>query len=70
MFGVNMTFTSQDEIKVIFTTNICIFFLLYTSLLIEEMQILHLQGEVDVDTMTFMFCLVTLDMTSETCIGL
>ena len=53
MFGVNMTFisssevkTSRDEIKVIFTTNIWIFFLLYTSLLIEEMQILHLQGEV------------------------
>ena len=34
------------------------------------MQILHLQGEVDVDAMTFMFCLVTLDMTSETRIGL
>ena len=63
-------FTSHDEIKVIFTTNICIFFLLYTSLSIEEMQILHLQGEVDVHTMTFMFYLVTLDMTSETLIGL
>ena len=34
------------------------------------MQILHLQGEVDVDAMTFMFCLVTLDMTSETPISL
>ena len=31
-------FTSRDEIKVIFTTNIRIFFLLYTSLSIEEMQ--------------------------------
>ena len=30
------------------------------------MQILHFQGEVDVDAMTFMFYLVTLDMTSET----
>ena len=39
-------FTSREEIKVIFTTNIWIFFLLYTSLSIEEMQILHLQGEV------------------------
>ena len=39
-------FTSRDEIKVIFTTNIWIFFLLYTSLSIEEMQILHLHGEV------------------------
>ena len=39
-------FTSRDEIKVIFTTNIWIFFLLYTSLSIEEMQILHLQGDV------------------------
>ena len=39
-------FTSRDEIKVIFTTNIWIFFLLYTSLSIGEMQILHLQGEV------------------------
>ena len=34
-------FTSRDEIKVIFTTNIWIFFLLYTSLSIEEMQILQ-----------------------------
>ena len=35
------------------------------------MQILHLQEEeIDVDAMTFMFCLVTLDMTSETPIGL
>ena len=34
-------FTSRDEIKVIFTTNIRIFFLLYTSLSIEEMQILQ-----------------------------
>ena len=39
-------FTSRDEIKVLFMTNIWIFFLLYTSLSIEEMQILHLQGEV------------------------
>ena len=39
-------FTSWDEMKVIFTTNIWIFFLLYTSLSIEEMQILHLQEEV------------------------
>ena len=39
-------FTSRDEIKIVFTTNIWIFFLLYTSLPIEEMQILHLQGEV------------------------
>ena len=63
-------FTSRDEIRIIFTTNIWIFFLLYTSLSIEEMQILHLQEEVDVDAMTFMFCLVTSDMTSETRIGL
>ena len=34
-------FTSLDEIKVIFTPNIWIFFLLYTSLSIEEMQILQ-----------------------------
>ena len=59
-------FPSRDEIKVIFTTNIWIFFLLYISLSIEEMQILHLKGEVDIDAMTFMFCLVMLDMTSET----
>ena len=39
-------FTSLDEIKVTFTPNIWIFFLLYTSLSIEEMQILHLQGGV------------------------
>ena len=32
--------------QTLFTTNIWIFFLLYTSLLIEEMQILHLQVEV------------------------
>ena len=63
-------FTSRDEIKVIFKTNIYIFLLLYISFSIEEMQILHLQGEVDVDSRTFMFCLVTLDMTSETRIGL
>ena len=63
-------FTSRDEIKVIFTTNIWIFFLFYTSLSTEEMQILHLQREVGVDAMTFMFCLVTSDMTSEMRIGL
>ena len=34
-------FTSRDETKVIFMTNIWIFFLLYTSLSIEEMQILQ-----------------------------
>ena len=56
-------FTSRDEIKVIFMTNIWIFFLLYTSLSIEEMQILHLQGKVwhavlSLGAMTFMFCFV------------
>ena len=35
-------FTSLDEIKVIFTPNIWSFFLLYTSLSIEEMQILQI----------------------------
>ena len=35
-------FASRDEIKVIFTTNIWIIFLLYTSLSIEEMQILQI----------------------------
>ena len=35
-------FTSRDEIKVIFTTNSWIFFLLYTSLSIEEMQVLQI----------------------------
>ena len=55
--------TSRDEIKIIFTTNIWIFFLLYTSLSIEEMQILHLQGKVwyavlSLGAMTFMFCFV------------
>ena len=56
-------FTSRDEIKVIFTTNIWIFFLLYTSLSIEKMQILYLQGKVwhavlSLGAMTFMFCFV------------
>ena len=43
---IHIFFNWLDEIKVIFTTNIWIFFLLYTSLSIEKMQILHLQGEV------------------------
>ena len=37
-------FTSRDEIKVKFTTNIWIFFLLYTSLSIKEMQVLPLRS--------------------------
>ena len=35
-------FTSRCEIKVIFTTNIWIFFLFYTSFSIEEMQIMQI----------------------------
>ena len=34
-------FTSFDEIKLIFTPKIWIFFLLYTKFIEEEMQILH-----------------------------
>ena len=41
-----MTFISSSEVKKCIFHVCRIFFLLYTSLSIEEMQILHLQGEV------------------------
>ena len=46
MFGVNMTFILSSEVKKCIHDKHLNFFLLYTSLSIEEMQILHLQGEV------------------------